>query len=311
MTTISTDTLLPKIVPLVTGCNDDLAKIILADAARTFARESDIIIETRGYADYEAPDYGILPEFAIDPEHFVPLHFIAYKEDKPNKRVYVTYSLLPTADLIPESVSIRHYEAITSQALFQLYSMPGKPWSAPDMAQLYLQKYRIAAGDAMRDNNSNGAVFDQFMICCEPGDGGYIGAQNVTATFIGTDTSDGTITPNTVLAGYQGHAKGELVVGNIPSVTAKLNGNIFTVPMGYVGSPITLSVPEVNPVLNGNTVTIPAGYIKNDTDVTVPLANISDDGETVTVGVGYVAEAFTVQTSTKVLAEIQTELEGI
>lgn len=316
MTTSSVHTLLPKIVPLIAGCNDDLAKIILADAGRTFAREADIVIETRGFPETEAPEYGRMPEFAVDKDHFVPLHFIARNEDKVNKRVYLTYSLLPTADLMPESVIIRHYEAITSQALFQLYSMPGKPWTSADMAQLYLQKYRIALGDAMRDNNTGGAVFDQFMICCEPGEAGFIGAQNITATVIGTDTSDGNITPDVVLAGYKGYAKGEMVVGNIqmmpqPSVAdnvitvyAGLNQtektvavpeagaltvfkNKVTVPVGYVKSERTAEIPVKSATLTANTVTIPEGY-HNDQTLSVPVVSAVNDGEYVTIPVGYI-----------------------
>jgi hypothetical protein len=288
MKTVNVETLLAKIIPFVSGCNDTIAKIVLADAARTFARETDIITETQGYDIADAPEYGRIPEFAVDKENFLPLHFVARNEDKPNRKVYVTYSLLPTGNLMPEAVIDRFHEAITSKALFMLYSMPGKPWTAPDMAQLYFQKYRIAAGDAMRDNNTGGAVFDQYMICGEPGDGGFIGAQNISATVIGSDTSDGNITPNTVLVGYIGYAKGEKVVGNIQSVTASLKKNIFTVPMGYVGSPVTLSIPEVTATLNKNTATVPVGYISEEQKLTVPVANITNDGEYVTVPVGYV-----------------------
>lgn len=316
MKTISVSTLLPKIVPLIAGCNDDLANIILADAARTFARESDIVIETRGYPEAEAPEYGRMPEFALDPDSFVPLHFIARKEDKQTKRVYVTYSLLPTADLMPEAVIIRHYEAVTSQALFQLYSMPGKPWTSSDMANLYLQKYRIALGDAMRDNQTGGAVFDQYMLCGEPGDPGFIGAQNVSATVIGTDTSDGNITPAVVLAGYKGYAKGEMVVGEVPAmpqptvsenvvtVYAGFNQNErvvtipeagaltvaknkVTVPVGYIKSQRVAEIPVKTATLNENTVTIPEGY-NNGQSLSVPVVSAVNDGEFVTVPVGYI-----------------------
>ena len=336
MKTSSVHTLLPKIVPLIAGCNDDLAEIILADAARTFARESDIVIETKGFPETEAPEYGRMPEFAVDKDHFVPLHFISRNEDKVNKLVYLTYSLLPTADLMPESVIIRHYEAITSQALFQLYSMPGKPWTSADMAQLYLQKYRIALGDAMRDNNTGGAVFDQFMICCEPGEVGFIGAQNITATVIGTDTSDGNITPGVVLAGYKGFSKGELVVGNIqmmpqPNVSGNVitvftghnksekiitipeagaltvSKNKVTVPVGYVKSERTAEIPVKSATLSANTVTIPEGYHYGQT-LSVPVVSAVNDGEYVTVPVGYIKseQKFKISGSTGVNVDFVT-----
>jgi hypothetical protein len=142
MKCVEINTLLPRITPHLPGCNDTIAKIALADAARTFARESDIIIETRGFVQDEAPAYGRMPEFALDPNNFLPLHFIARKDDQKVKRVYVTYSLLPIGNLMPESVVNRYYEAIINQALFTLCAMPNKPWSAPDMVQIYLQKFQ-------------------------------------------------------------------------------------------------------------------------------------------------------------------------
>lgn len=285
MKTVSVHTLLPKIVPLITGCNDDLAKIVLADAARTFARESDIVIETRGFFDYEnPPEYGRIPEFAVDKESFVPLHFITRTEDTVNKRVYVTYSMLPILDMMPEAVIVRHYEAITSQALFQLYSMPGKPWSSPDMAQLYLQKYRIALGDAMRDNQTGGAVFDQYMICCEPGDAGFIGSQDISATIFGTDTSGGNLTPSMMLDGAIGFSKGEKVIGNIPTVLPKIEQNKFSVVKGYVDTPVEYTIPE---------------------------SSIVDDGKNITVSSGYLADSVTIPNYTAELDQIKTELEKI
>jgi hypothetical protein len=288
MKTVNVEILLPKILPMLPGCNDTIAKIALSDAARTFARETDIIVETRGFVDGEAPEYGRMPEFALDPENFLPHHFIARNVDKSTRRVYITYSLLPTGNLMPESVVNRYYEAITNQALFTLCAMPNKPWSAPDMVQIYLQKYQVAAGDAIRDNTTGGAVFDQFMICGDVGDVGYLGAMEINATVIGTDTSDGSVTPGQMLLGAVAYAKGEKVIGNIQSVTASLNKNIFTVPIGYVGSPVMLSIPEVTATLNKNTVTVPVGYIGEEQKLTVPVSNITNNGETVTVPVGYV-----------------------
>ncbi len=158
---ISTDTLLSKVVPFLSGCDDTIARIALQDAARTFARESDIIIETVSYEAPYAPDYGIIPEDSTDPDNFIPLHFVSQYKNNQNSIVYVTYSLLPKGSMIPESIINRHFEAIVAYALFFLYNMPGKPWSSADMAAFQLQKYRIALGDAIRDNTTGGAVFEQ------------------------------------------------------------------------------------------------------------------------------------------------------
>jgi hypothetical protein len=261
MNLISVHTLLPRIVPLLNGCNDDLANIILSDAARTFARESDIVIETRGFADYEAPAYGRMPEFALEPDKFVPLHFIYRQEDRENKRVYVTYSMLPISEYMPESVVVRHYEAITSQALFQLFSMPNKPWSNPQMAEMNLTKYRIALGDAIRDNVTGGAVFDQSIYCLDIGDAPYVGEQNVTATFIGTDTSSGNLTPSKMLTGAVGYSKGERVEGDIDTVTPQMNRNTFSVEDGYVAAPVSYTIPESTITDNGNNIIVTSGYV--------------------------------------------------
>jgi hypothetical protein len=67
-----------------------------------------------------------------------------------------------------------------------------------------------------------------------------------------------------------------------------LNKNIFTVPIGYVGSPVMLSIPEVYATLDKNTATVPVGYIGKEQKLIVPVSNITNDGETVTVPVGYV-----------------------
>lgn len=171
---ISTDTLLPKIVPFVTGCDDTVCKIALQDAARTFARESDMILETRSYDINYAPEYGRIPDAAEDPDNFIPLHFVSQYEDGKNNTVYVTYSLLPKGAMIPEAIINRHYEAIVAYALFFLYNMPGKPWSSADMAAFQLQKYRVALGDAIRDNTTGGAVFEQAITIAD--EYGYQGA---------------------------------------------------------------------------------------------------------------------------------------
>lgn len=284
MKLISVHTLLPKIVPLLNGCNDDLANIILADAARTFARESDIVIETRGFADYEAPAYGRMPEFALEPDKFVPLHFICRQEDRENKRVYVTYSMLPIAEFMPESVIVRHYEAITSQALFQLYNMPAKPWSNPQMAELNYNKYRIALGDAIRDNQTGGAVFDQAMVCLDIGDMPYVGEQNVSATVIGTDTSDGNLTPSKMLAGAVGYSKGERVDGDIQTVSPQINANTFSVESGFVETPVKHTIPE---------------------------STVTDDGNNIVVTSGYVGTQQTIPSGTAALQQTQAELEKI
>lgn len=161
MNLISTDTLLSKIVPFLSGCDDTIAKIALMDAARTFARESDIVIETVSYDTGLAPEYGRVPAVAVDYNNFIPHHFISQYNDNANDKVYVTYSLLPKSNMMPIDVLDRHYEAIVAYALFYLYNMPGKPWSSADMAAFQLQKYRIALGDAIRDNTTGGAVFEQ------------------------------------------------------------------------------------------------------------------------------------------------------
>jgi hypothetical protein len=184
------------------------------------------------------------------------------------------------------------------------------------MANLYLQKYRIALGDAMRDNQTGGAVFDQYMLCGEPGDPGFIGAQNITATVIGTDTSDGNITPKVVLAGYKGYAKGEMIVGEVPAMPQPtVSGNVVTVyagfnqtervvtipeagaltvaknkvtvPVGYIKSQRTAEIPVKTATLLENTVTIPEGYT-NGQSLSVPVVSAVNDGEFVTVPVGYI-----------------------
>lgn len=172
------ETLLPRIVPFLSGCDDNIAKITLQDAVRTFARESDIILETQSYVLDKAPAYGNIPELSEDPDNFMPLHFVSYHKDGKNKVAYITYSLLPKSGMIPEEIVNRHYEAICAYALFILYNMPGKPWTSADMAAFQLQKYRIALGDAIRDNTTKGAVFDQIFICADPGDAVQMAAVN-------------------------------------------------------------------------------------------------------------------------------------
>lgn len=160
-TLIDVKTLLPKIIPHVSGCNDDLAELVLIDAARTFARECDIVIETQVFPLEDAPGEFELPETSSVPEKFLPLHFINRAVDNIAKTVSVTYSLLPIAEFMPKDVIDRHYEAVIEQAMFCLFNTPGKPWTNSDLATYHLQRYRIALGDAMRDNNTSGAVFHQ------------------------------------------------------------------------------------------------------------------------------------------------------
>ena len=159
--------LLAKIVPHVSGCNDAMAELMLIEAARTFARESDIVIESQTFPKNEAPAEYSLPENSSLPEKFLPLHFISKTYSDNGNTVTVTYSLLPIDEYMPDNIVKRHYEAITAQALFQLFNTPGKPWTNPDLGNFYLQKYRIALGDAMRDNNTNGAVFHQQALISE------------------------------------------------------------------------------------------------------------------------------------------------
>jgi hypothetical protein len=273
MKTVNIDTLLPKIVPLLPGCNDAIAKIALMDAARTFARESDCIVETRGYPEDLAPGYGRMPEMSLDPDNFLPHHFIYRKEDHSIKRVYVTYSLLPIGNVMPESIVTRYYEAIVNLALAMLYQQPGKPWSNPNLYPYYQQKYQMSLGDAVRDTQSGGAVFDQSIYIGDPSEPGFMGNITVNATVIGTDTSGGTITPQMVLAGKIGFSNGEKIIGEIPYVTPQIAGNVFSVKSGYVSSDTTLIVTESKFSATDDEYVISPGYVKEE----IRIPNTADE----------------------------------
>lgn len=300
MNTISAETLLPKIIPYIAGCNDDIAKLALCDAARTFARESDIILEVKSFPEENAPEYGVIPEFSSDPENFLPHHFISRNKNQQNNLIYVTYSLLPKKGLMPESVLDRHYEAIVAYALFILYNMPGKPWSSPDMAALQMQKYRIALGDAIRDNSTNGAVYDQLFICADPGDNQYSG--NITVNFSGgTDTSGGTITPDTVFDGYIGFSNGEKIIGNVKDSNISVKNNIVTIGKGKVDTEKSVSVATAQQTsVNGNVVEVFKGYHNENEIVTVgttkSAATIIPKNEDQTIAAGtYLTGAQTIK----------------
>lgn len=146
----------PKILPSVSGCNDTIAAIAIKDAARTFAREADIVVETKIFNEEDAPE--IIPEKA-DADGFIPLHLIERSSDRKNHTVTIKYSLLPTGSLFPKKIADKYFEAIASLALFYLANTPGKPWTNGEFAMFNYNKYRISLGDAIRDNSTNGAVF--------------------------------------------------------------------------------------------------------------------------------------------------------
>ena len=89
---------------------------------------------------------------------------------------------------------------------------------------------------------------------------------------------------------------GTLQQGSIQTVTAQLNGNVFTVAKGYIADPVEMSVAEAGDVtVTDNVVNIPAGYITTPRTATVPLAQEpSVSGNVVTLYKGYLAEQKTI-----------------
>lgn len=89
---------------------------------------------------------------------------------------------------------------------------------------------------------------------------------------------------------------GTLRQGSIQTVTAQLNGNVFTVAKGYIAEAVEMTVAEAGDVtITDNVVTIPPGYITTPRTATVPLAQEpSVSGNVVTLYKGYLAEQKTI-----------------
>lgn len=89
---------------------------------------------------------------------------------------------------------------------------------------------------------------------------------------------------------------GTLQQGSIQTVTAQLNGNVFTVAEGYIADPIELTVAEAGDVtVTDNVVNIPTGYISTPRTATVPVAQEpSVSGNVVTLYKGYQSEQKTI-----------------
>lgn len=160
-----------KLLPHVPGCHDDLARAVLRDAFRTFARESDIVTETVT-VDKELLDFNCayLPQTAVD-EHLTPLHYLKTRTNaEDSRKADVTYSCLPKpdADFLPDAVAEKYSEAVVDMALFQLLNMPGKPWSNPQLAQYHLANYRIELGNAIRDHVTCGRPLTQTALIAPP-----------------------------------------------------------------------------------------------------------------------------------------------
>lgn len=124
-----------------------------------------------------------------------------------------------------------------------------------------------------------------------------IGDQVFTMAAGGTDVSDTTATSATVLSGYDFYnASGVKTTGTIPTVSASLDGNVTTVPAGYIATSQTLTVPEASrATVSGGIVTIPQGYVPAEYTVStgssqaenVSMGAYISSGSSVSVGSGW------------------------
>ena len=103
------------------------------------------------------------------------------------------------------------------------------------------------------------------------------------------DLSFVTATANDILAGKVGSDKeGNPVNGTIATVTASKNGNVLTVPKGYIATAQTLSIDAAqSATVSGNVVTIYPGYTAAQYTAIIPKVTSSVSGNVVTIPAGY------------------------
>ncbi len=103
------------------------------------------------------------------------------------------------------------------------------------------------------------------------------------------DLSFVTARANDILAGKIGaDASGNPVNGTIATVTASKNGNVVSVPKGYIASAQTLTIDAAqNATVSGNVVTIYPGYTANQYTAIIPKVTSSVSGNVVTIPAGY------------------------
>ena len=70
------------------------------------------------------------------------------------------------------------------------------------------------------------------------------------------------VTPDTLLSGATAlNSEGEVVTGSIGNVALEISGNSVFIGKGYVPEAQAKTIPEAVPTLEGNVVTVPEGYI--------------------------------------------------
>lgn len=86
----------------------------------------------------------------------------------------------------------------------------------------------------------------------------------------GSFTDDATAADRDILEGKTAYVHGKKRVGIIATVTATLEGNVVTVPKGYIAEPQTITIPEMPAVsVHLNAISIGPGYNKEVQSITI------------------------------------------
>ena len=155
------DVLLPAVIPQLPGCDELLVKSELLKSARTFAKETESLIELQSETIT-----GKISEIALDPDiagtvlrvysviddgqKIDPLDYevdpVAMKitfnqesgADGKVRLVKLYYAMMPkiATDDLPEDWLNRYGDGIAALALFSLMNHPNKPYSNPQAAQV-------------------------------------------------------------------------------------------------------------------------------------------------------------------------------
>lgn len=155
------DVLLPVVIPQLPGCDELLMKSELLKSARTFAKETESLIElqsetvTGKMTEIELdPDIDgtLLRVYSVidDGETVNPVDYdvdpvamkITFKRERGAdgkvRPVKLCYAMMPkiATDDLPEDWLNRYGDGIAALTLFSLMNHPNKPYSNPQVAQL-------------------------------------------------------------------------------------------------------------------------------------------------------------------------------
>ena len=178
--------LLYEIIPHLPGCGEPIMTMALKKALFEFCRDTELVQKTNSdILDDPIESIDLISDTGFLPLH---IHLVAVNKRKliksewmfhpeksqigffspvgrKNAKIKIVFSQIPDSDNvnIPDVVWNRYSEAISSNALYRLMVIAGKPWTNTEIAQIHLAKYYQLRADAKLNAISSFSPMDEYI----------------------------------------------------------------------------------------------------------------------------------------------------